>query len=79
MISESELKENENLLRKKIEDKSNDELILSNKLQKLYNSIVPLLNNLTKDPDKEYIYWPNRSTKVKEFIETLNDIMENDN
>ena len=29
------------------------------KLDKLYNAIRPLLNNLKKNPEKEYILWPN--------------------
>ena len=37
------------------------------KLDKLYNAIVPLLNNLKKNPEKEYILWPNRLSKVEEF------------
>jgi len=42
--------------------KSNQE-----KLDRLYNAITPLLNNLKKNPEKEYILWPNRLTKVEEF------------
>ena len=30
------------------------------KLEKLYNAITPLLTNLKKNPEKEYILWPNR-------------------
>lgn len=37
------------------------------RLQNLYNAIVPLLQNLKKNPDKNYIYWPNRTTKIEEF------------
>jgi len=37
------------------------------KLDKLYNAITPLLNNLKKNPEKEYIYWPNRIDKVEAF------------
>ena len=32
---------------------------LEDKLNKLYNSILPLLSNLKKNPEKEYILWPN--------------------
>ena len=39
------------------------------KLDKLYNAITPLLNNLKKNPEKEYILWPDRLKKV-EAIET---------
>lgn len=37
------------------------------KLNRLYNAILPLLANLKKNPEKEYIKWPNRVKKVEEF------------
>lgn len=40
---------------------------LQAKIDKLYNAITPLLNNLKKNPEKEYIYWPNRIDKVEAF------------
>ena len=47
------------------------------KVQKMYNMIVPLLNNLVKDADvKEYIRWPNRKQKISEFIKKLDQILE---
>ena len=44
------------------------------KLDKLYNAIVPLLNNLKKNPEKEYILWPNRLSKVEAFEDHLQKI-----
>ena len=44
------------------------------KLDKLYNAITPLLNNLKKNPEKEYILWPNRVEKVEEFQKVLHGI-----
>jgi hypothetical protein len=41
------------------------------KLDKLYNAITPLLNNLKKNPEKEYILWPNRIEKVEAFEDHL--------
>ena len=41
------------------------------RLERLYNAVVPLLNNLKKNPEKEYILWPNRLTKVEEFESQL--------
>tara|TARA_B110000483_G_C17862628_1_gene414782 strand:+ start:45 stop:290 length:246 start_codon:yes stop_codon:yes gene_type:complete len=42
-------------------------------ITKLDNFIRPLLENLAKDSDKDYIYWPNRSeilfAKLKELDE----------
>lgn len=46
------------------------------KLDKLYNAIVPLLNNLKKNPEKEYILWPNRVEKVEQFEAKLLDIYQ---
>jgi len=37
------------------------------KLNRLYQSILPLLQNLKKNPEKEYIKWPNRVKKIEEF------------
>ena len=36
-------------------------------LDALYNAVIPLLTNLKKNPEKEYILWPNRLNKVEEF------------
>jgi hypothetical protein len=40
---------------------------LQARLDNLYNAITPLLNNLKNNPEKEYILWPNRLSKVEEF------------
>lgn len=47
------------------------------KLDKLYNAIIPLLNNLKKNPEKEYILWPNRIDKVEQFEAVLYKIYSN--
>jgi len=44
------------------------------KVDNLYNAMTPLLNNLKKNPEKEYILWPNRIEKVEEFEEYLKTI-----
>ena len=44
------------------------------RLNNLYNAVVPLLNNLKKNPEKDYILWPNRLTKVEEFEDVLQKI-----
>jgi hypothetical protein len=41
------------------------------KLDRLYNAVIPLLNNLKKNPEKEYILWPNRIEKVEQFEDKL--------
>lgn len=44
------------------------------KLEKMFNLILPLLNNLKANPEKAYIHWPNRVEKIDEFIVELNKI-----
>lgn len=46
------------------------------RLDNLYNVIIPLLNNLKKNPEKEYILWPNRLAKVEEFEKILVEIYQ---
>ena len=41
------------------------------KLDELYNAITPLLNNLKANPEKDYIKWPDRISKVEAFEEHL--------
>jgi hypothetical protein len=51
-------------------------LSTEDRLNKLYNAVVPLLNNLKKNPEKDYILWPNRLKKVEEFETLLQKIYE---
>ena len=44
------------------------------RLDKLYNAVVPLLNNLKQNPEKDYILWPNRLEKVEQFESHLQSI-----
>ena len=46
------------------------------KVDKLYNAIIPLLNNLKANPEKDYILWPNRLKKVEEFEDYLTRIYQ---
>ena len=46
------------------------------KLNKLYNAILPLLSNLKKNHEKDYIYWPNRVQKVEQFEEMIANIIK---
>jgi hypothetical protein len=41
---------------------------------RLYEAITPLLDNLKKNPENEYILWPNRLEKVLEFEKRLRAI-----
>jgi len=84
LVSEQELKAHEELLKKKVEEQSKIvhettaklQLTAEQAQQKLYGlreMIMPLLNNLASDPDKEYILWPERSAKIKAFIKKIDD------
>jgi len=65
-VDESELKAVQEVS-KKAESLGADALNTQEKLDSLYNAITPLLNNLKKNPEKEYILWPNRIDKVEQF------------
>ena len=59
---------------KKAESLGANALNTQEKLDKLYNAITPLLNNLKQNPEKEYILWPNRIEKVDQFEDYLKKI-----
>lgn len=44
------------------------------RLDKLHAAVKPLLNNLKENPEKDYIYWPDRQEKVVMFENYLQDI-----
>jgi len=46
-------------------------------IKNLDDFIRPLLENLAKDSDKEYIYWPNRVEIINKKIEELDLIQKN--
>lgn len=46
------------------------------KLQGLRNMIMPLLNNLMKNPEKDTILWPDREKKIKAFIKKMDDYIK---
>ena len=59
---------------KKVERTTTELEALQTKCDKLYNAITPLLNNLKKNPEKEYILWPKRLDKVEAFETHLQSI-----
>lgn len=77
LVSEQELKKHEEFLKKKVEEQSKVVVDTANqltdKLHGLRNMVMPLLNNLAKDPDKEYILWPDRAEKIKAFIKKIDE------
>jgi hypothetical protein len=44
---------------------------VKSRLTELEKLIMPLLVNLMKNTDKEYIYWPNRKEKIQEQIDKI--------
>jgi uncharacterized protein Yka (UPF0111/DUF47 family) len=56
---------------KAVEQEAKD---VQDRLDKLYNAIIPLLNNLKKNPEKEYILWPDRLRKVEQFEDYIQQI-----
>ena len=59
---------------KKAEESQSTATSVQDKLDKLFNAIVPLLTNLKKNPEKEYILWPNRLEKVEQFEDHIQKI-----
>ena len=49
---------------------------IKNKLHGLRDMILPLLNNLSKNTEKDYILWPNRESDIKAFIDKMNNYIE---
>ena len=49
---------------------------LEYRLELLYKSITPFLDNLCKNPDKSTIYWPDRVGKIQAYKEKLLTIVE---
>ena len=64
-------------INKKAEASKTEASSAQTKLDKLYNAITPLLNNLKKNPEKEYILWPNRLEKVEQFEDYIQKIYKN--
>lgn len=78
-VSEDELKAIERKLEQEVQQKSQAleqvETSYKGKLEQLHTCIMPLLRNLAKNPEKEYIYWPNRTEKMAEFIKKVDSIV----
>lgn len=49
---------------------------LEYRLELLYKSVSPFLDNLCKNADKSTIYWPDRVTKIQAYKEKLLTIVE---
>lgn len=53
---------------------SNEKVIVNSKLKEVEDLILPLLNNLMKNKEKEYIFWPNREAIITQQIERITRI-----
>jgi len=76
IVDEATLKQKEAELLKELEQTSASATGQQEKLDKLRDMIMVLLNGLLKDPDKAYIYWPNRTERIKTFIKNINDLVD---
>jgi len=72
-VTEDELEAVQKLEQEK-SSASVEALGIQERLDVLYSSVLPLLNNLAANPDKSYIYWPNRLDKIEEFRDKLTEI-----
>lgn len=59
-----------------ITEKEQQAVIAQNKAETMYKMIMPLLNNLKKNPDKPNIVWPDREKKIDQFIEKLDNVLK---
>lgn len=62
-------------LESEVKEKSRSAEVLEKKLLMMEKMILPLLENLKAEPQKEYILWPNREEKIDKFIEKINKVV----
>jgi len=72
-VTEDELETVQELTQKSTSSAENLDAV-QDKIDQLYNAIIPLLNNLKKNPEKDYIHWPDRLNKVEQFDDMLTKI-----
>jgi uncharacterized protein Yka (UPF0111/DUF47 family) len=71
-----EVKEVSNKLQKDHQNTLEEVKDLEKRLDTLYNSILPFLDNLCKNPEKSTIHWPNRVEKIEQYKKKLQQIVE---
>ena len=69
-LAVAEIDHKENLSSKE----TNKTLDFKDRLIECEKLILPLLQNLMKNEDKEYIYWPNRKAIIQQQIDRLQKI-----
>jgi len=60
----------------KLSSQVKDATSLEQRTHQLYESIQPLLTQLKQNPEKDYIYWPNRVDKIEQFEDHLRSVYE---
>ena len=50
--------------------------LVTEDMDKVEKLILPLLYNLMKNPEKDYIYWPNREEIINKQIARIQDITQ---
>jgi ElaB/YqjD/DUF883 family membrane-anchored ribosome-binding protein len=73
LVNENELKEYERQIEKQLIEVQSSAQI---KMEGLKKMVMPLLENLMKDEEKTYIYWPNRVEKIKAFIQKIDKYIQ---
>jgi F0F1-type ATP synthase delta subunit len=79
-VSEEELKkltgaeEETNQLSELLDEQAASAELYKDTVAQIEQMITPLINNLMLNPDKNYIYWPNRVEKIKEFKAQLDKL-----
>ena len=48
---------------------------VDNRAKTLYDAISPLLQNLKSNPERDYIFWPDRTSKIEAFEAKIAKIM----
>jgi archaellum component FlaC len=71
-----EVKETSHKLQQDHQDMQEEVKDLQKRLDLLYRSILPFLDNLCKNPDKSTIHWPNRVEKIRDYKNKLKQIVE---
>jgi len=48
---------------------------VTDRLQKLYDVVMPLYKNLLSSADRDYIHWPDRKEKIQSEIDKIESII----
>lgn len=59
----------------KLEETSQREKTYKLRLDNLYKTVMPLLTNLAKNPEKQFLKWPDRAAKMNALIKRVNQIV----